>query len=79
MQTAAPATPKTTHYRIEHWHTGRCIRLHCEPAEAGDAPRVVAERCAPQQASAFPSREAAEAAATHYLLGQPVEIVRVDA
>jgi hypothetical protein len=77
--TATPATPLDGNYRIEHYHTRTCIRLHCEPAPAGDAPSIVAERCPPQQATRFPSREAAEAAAHRYLPYAPVEIVRVDA
>jgi hypothetical protein len=70
------ATPENS-YRIDHWHTGRCIRLHCVPAQAGDAPVIEAQPCAPDQATHFPSREAATVAAERFLPGAPVEIVRV--
>lgn len=70
---------KDSHWRIEDVATGLCVRLHAEPSLADDAPRIVARLAPGPVATWFVQRAQAVEACARYLVGQPVEIVRVDA
>jgi hypothetical protein len=78
---AAPAgdTGNLSTWRLQYWHTGQCIRLHCNPAVARFAPFIVALRCTPEQASRFGSAEAAHKVAKTFLPNELLHAVRVDA
>jgi hypothetical protein len=73
QQHPTEASPGT--YRIEYWR-GLSIRLHSVPAATGIAPEIVARRCTPEQASYFPTLEAAMAAADRFLPGEALAFVR---
>ena len=66
-------------YRVTCGLSGLCIRLHSVPAATGIAPEIVARRCTPEQASHFPTLEAAMAAADRFLPGEALHFVRVPA
>lgn len=69
---------KTPHYRIEDPVNQLAVRFHCEPAPAGDAPKITTELTAPERASVFAHYRDAAYCFAKFLRGQPLDIVRVD-
>lgn len=68
---------KTPHYRIDDPHNRLAVQFHCEPAPAGEAPRVLARLVAPERATIFMSRELAADCFERYLSGSVLDIVKV--
>lgn len=79
MTPAIRVTQKDAFYRIEDPLTEQCIRLHCAPAAAGDAPQITPRLTRRELATWFTTRAQALEAFQRYIGVATFEIVRSDA
>lgn len=70
---------KTPHYRIDDPNARLSVEFVSEACAMADAPKVTHRMTRPERATVFATREKAQECFALYLVGRPLDIVRVDA